>query len=563
MFFYAPPLLATELKAAADQQLGQQIIINDQQFKSRWAFSETKGIGRPQTSLWLPLDVLVSRLGFVQSRVETGDQLTWYGRTVPLGSLATKTLDDEVAINVADWLNATGVQWKINASTLNLELPAPRLKALRRGKGGMSSRLVFDLNGPGFVQRVGNDLILQIKTNNAQRTKLKQLGLILGRGQDRANLRLKGAAESLATLTLNQPWRIVLDGIGTTSSKASIQAPLLNPTIQELIKQGLILDTKVLSVGVKPLRVFRVGTHPTKQGLKLKPLAPAGSQQRLRYLSQLAQPSGALIAVNGGFFNRVKQLPLGALRQNGIWLSGPILNRGAIGWDSGNDLQFGRLRLNQELKVSGGQRWGLGFLNSGYVKRGLSRYTRAWGPYYRSLSGQERALLISQGRVERSYSSNELARGIALISGKELVVARGGAPLPAQIGSAVTLTAKASNSLGNQPNVLGGGPLLLQNSRVVLAGRQEGFSQNFMALAAPRTVVGQGLGKTWLLTVKGAAGSDPTLLETALAMKQLGLTDALNLDGGSSTSLLISNNLVMTGRGMPPRVQNGLGLVPR
>jgi hypothetical protein len=48
-----------------------------------------------------------------------------------------------------------------------------------------------------------------------------------------------------------------------------------------------------------------------------------------------------MVAVNGGFFNRVRQLPLGAVRLDSEWLSGPILNRGAIGWDRNGPLMFG------------------------------------------------------------------------------------------------------------------------------------------------------------------------------------------------------------------------------
>ena len=108
---------------------------------------------------------------------------------------------------------------------------------------------------------------------------------------------------------------------------------------------------------------------------------------------------------------------------------------------------------------------------------------------------------------------------------------------------------------------MGGGPLLLLRGRVVLNGHQVGFSPGFLAVSAPRTVVAQDKERIWLLTVKGTNGSDPTLLETSLALRQLGLTEALNLDGGGSTTMLVANTTVMTGRGITPRVQNGLGFV--
>ena len=67
----------------------------------------------------------------------------------------------------------------------------------------------------------------------------------------------------------------------------------------------------------------------------------------------------------------------------------------------------------------------------------------------------------------------------------------------------------------------------------------------------------------WLLTLQGVEHAGPTLRETALLLQQLGLRDALNLDGGSSTGLMLSGTLSVQGRGVAARIHNGLGLVPR
>ena len=45
-------------------------------------------------------------------------------------------------------------------------------------------------------------------------------------------------------------------------------------------------------------------------------------------------------------------------------------------------------------------------------------------------------------------------------------------------------------------------------------------------------------------------------------MQQLGLSDALNLDGGSSTTLVAGGRTLINGSGSSPRIHNGLGLVP-
>ena len=553
-----PPPPTVEVRAA-NLFVGDRLNIDGQLIEAPWRWRGHRDGTANQ--LWLPLDLLVGRFGFRRSTQPNGQQLQWYGSKASLKSLPQITLQDEVALNVAEWLTTTGVKIKRKSKTLHVELPTPRLKGLRQGKGSNSNRLVLDLSGPALVQSLDNNLFLNLQATAQQRRQMKALGLMPK--QQRNGLMLIGQAEALSSLTLDKPWRIVLDGIGKHSNATNLRSPLLNPSIQALIQRGLIFDTKVVNVGVKPLQITRVGTNLSKQGLLLRPLPQINHQQGLRFLNQLAQPADALIAINGGFFNRVRQLPLGALRRDGTWFSGPILNRGAIGWGPTGHLSFGRLQLQQELQGSKGQRWNLETLNSGYVQRGLSRYTRAWGPIYQALSGEEKAMMIINGRVVQSFQQVQLARGVPLSKDGDLVVARGGFPLPAATGETVSIRMKASHPLGELPQVLGGGPLLLQNGRVVLSGRQEGFSPSFLSLAAPRSVVGQGGGKLWLLTLKGARGSDPTLLETSLALQQLGIRDGLNLDGGSSTSLLVANQLVVTGRGTPPRIHNGLGLILR
>ena len=558
---FPPPL--PELRTS-DMVRGDRIDIDGQRVTAEWAWQGSGPTGPER--LWLPLDLLESRLGFRRGQVTPDQTLEWFGSVQKLATLPSQTLGDEVGLEVADWLRDVGVTMNRSRGLLVLGLPSARLQRLRQGKGSTADRLVFDVDGPLFVQRRGNDLLLDLRIDRSQRRLLQRLNL--NPRQTDSGLELRGQASRLRSLSLAAPWRVVLDGVSTGSPAALSRRqetrplPVANPAIASLIRRGFVLERRTVRVGAKPLELLRAGGDLRLLGLTLAPLAMKGRQQGLRFLPQLSQPAGALVAVNGGFFNRIKQLPLGALRRGGQWLSGPILNRGVVAWGDGGSPVFGRLRLDQELRVDGGRRWGLGFLNSGYVQRGLSRYTAAWGPHYRALSGGEQALLIRGGAVTEHYGSAQLNRGVRLPKGADLVVARGRAPLPAEPGERVTLMQRPNMPLGDLPNVLGGGPLLMQAGRVVLNGRGEGFSPGFLGLAAPRTVIGKGRGGTWMITVRGVAGSGPTLLETALAVQQLGLTDALNLDGGSSTTLVAAGSTLMTGRGSAPRIHNGLGLVP-
>ena len=564
MFLSPPPPVPVAEVRTADRVTGSEVKIGGLASKGAWQW-----VGNDQHSpiqLWIPLDVLIGRLGFQRVNGEGGEALEWFGQRVPLQKLTKRSLDDEVAIDAAPWFKKLNVVTSHRRGVLSISLKAPRVQRLRQGRGSTAGRLVLDLSGPALVQRQNDDLWLGISITAAQDAKLRAIGLKTKR--ERQGLRLEGRADR-PTLTLATPWRIVIDGLSSSrttrvrSSGNALQSALLNPEIQAASRNGLVLDARTFRVGVKPVKVFRAGVPFNSKSLELRPLAARGAQTGIRFLSQLAKPEQALLAVNGGFFNRVRQLPLGALRVDGTWLSGPILNRGAIGWTAGHKLLFNRLRLDQSMQVNGGRRWGLGFLNSGYVQRGLSRYTRAWGPFYKALSGEEKAITVKDGVTINLHDRAELSRGVPLTPGASLIVSRAGAPLPAQTGDRVNISLRPSNPVGEQPQVLAGGPLLLKNGQVVLRGRQEGFSAGFLSLAAPRTVVAQDRSRVWLMTLKGTSGSDPTLLETTLALQQLGMLDALNLDGGSSTTLLAANQTLMTGRGVTPRVQNGLGVVRR
>ena len=553
-----PPEPLPQIRAVAPRR-GNTVGIGGERIKSAW---EWRGNSSTQPDqLWLPLDFLEARLGFRRQARPGGDALEWFGRTVALRGLDSRALGDEVGFDVGDWLSSVGVTTQRKQETLTLGLPSPALQGLRRGKGATAGRLVLDLDGPTFAQRIGTDLAFALRVTTRQRNILKQLGL--DPIQEGQLLRLQGQAIRLRSLSLAKPWRMVLDGVGNpnVAVQSRGELPQDNAALSPFMQKGLVMEERTINVGVKPLRIFRVGGRLKALGLRLQPLAKEGRQQGLSFLPELSRSANALAAINGGFFNRINQLPLGALRRDGTWLSGPILNRGVIAWSRDSSLHFGRLELLQELQVNSAKRWRLGFLNSGYVQKGLSRYTPGWGSMYRALSGNEEALLIRSGRVEQEWGPASLRRGVPIPTGTDLIVSRGGAALPARRGDRVKLFMWSRSELGLHTNVLGGGPLLMRQGRIVLDGRSETFSPSFLRLTAPRTVVGQGRHGQWMLTVHGAAASDPTLLETALAAQQLGFTDALNLDGGSSTTLVVGNQTVMNGRGSTPRVHNGLGLI--
>ena len=111
-------------------------------------------------------------------------------------------------------------------------------------------------------------------------------------------------------------------------------------------------------------------------------------------------------------------------------------------------------------------------------------------------------------------------------------------------------------SLAGQALVTGGGPRLLTDGRVSVAARPEGFAPleapgffgSFVASRQPRTLAGvRADGRLLLVTVDGRRpgwSAGVTLPEAARVMRSLGARDALNLDGGGSSAMVVRGELV-------------------
>ncbi|MFM7731977.1 MAG: phosphodiester glycosidase family protein [Cyanobium sp.] len=563
-----PPVPAPLLQAvppAGAQRRGGGLLLNGRPQRAAWEWIDGTDGGPGQ--LWLPLEVLQNQLGF-SSRSRSGGELDleWFGRNLLVPTAAQRSLADEVAVDVAPVLRAIGVQTAVRGDTLELRLPPPRLLQVRRSGSAGSRRVVLDLEGPALV-RAGDagPLVLAITAGADQLPLLKELGL-QGR-QGAGELTLLSGAPPRRVFTLGGPARVVIDlpADATATGPGGGQEPAqprIDPRLQALLGPQLQWDRRTLPLGSGRVRINAVRLDPRTSALSLRPLSRAAGMEGLSSLGQLARERDALVAINGGYFNRVRRLPLGALREDGRWRSGPILGRGAIGWEARSLPRFGRLSLRESLIDRDGREWPLLTVNSGWVQRGLSRYTADWGPWYRALSSGETGLLLRDGVVSERIDPARLAAGVALRPGDMLVVARAGAVLPAAEGDTLSLRSVPSDPLGQASNVMGGGPLLLQDGRFVLNGSQEGFAAAFLSQGAPRTVIGSDGVRVWLITLEGVDDAGPTLAETANLLLGLGVRDALNLDGGSSTGLVMGGVHTVKGRGVAGSVHNGLGLVP-
>lgn len=369
-------------------------------------------------------------------------------------------------------------------------------------------------------------------------------------------------------------WQFQIDGAVLTIAAPAAQAlggmlsrPLLGlgaPADRQIRwAPGILWQRQTIDLGKAkfPLTLLRLDLKTP--GLTLKPITANPSQMvAVAPMLRTHELWQSIASINGGFFNRKNRHPLGAVKQNGQWLSGPILGRGAIGWTDRGELGFDRLVLRETLRTDRGVTLPLVALNSGYIQGGLSRYSPAWGPAYTPLSDRELILTVEGDRVVQQIQAGAAAEASSYPIPPQgyLIVARSSASTAPKLGTQLTL--ESSDELSRYPNVMGAGPLLLKDRRVVLDAKREQFSDAFIKESALRSVIASFADGTIAIIAiqERIGGRGPTLAETAQIMTQLGAVNALNLDGGSSTSLVLGDQLLNRSLKGRAQVHNGLGV---
>lgn len=470
-------------------------------------------------------------------------------------------------LDITDWATQQGWRLQARGNRLQIQTPAATVLAGRRGQHAWGDRLVLEVNRPTpWILEEGNrsfTLLLQ-----ADQASTFDPGALMTAGR---------ALQSLDITTLDTG-KIQLRGTLTSGFRPRVwSVPGPNRIILDLTQQpvprdiqwapGLRWVTTYVTAGATPFPVHQLRVTLGKPSLALAPIWPG--RERVPGIAPLATTAkswGAAAAINGGFFNRNNQLPLGAIRQDGRWISGPILNRGAIAWHPAGRFLIDRLALSEGLTTVRNDTFAIGQLNSGYVQAGMGRYTTAWGRAYTPVVDNEILVSVHQGRVIRQVQAGAAGMGRYPIPGGGYLLAlrayaTGARSLPP--GTGLTLISQAQPERFEAfPNVMGGGPLLVRQGQTVVNAQAEGFSDAFATQAAPRSVAGVTADNTLLLVAihRSPGGRGPTLREAAEIMVQLGAQEALNLDGGNSASLYLGGSLINRHGSTVGRVHSGLGV---
>ncbi len=285
----------------------------------------------------------------------------------------------------------------------------------------------------------------------------------------------------------------------------------------------------------------------------------------LETTSSIATRHGALAAINAGFFRLDKSIfagdAAGVLMIDGKLLSESHADRIAlkISNESGkteaemvrlNAIQFLRIK-NKDLDVSG--------INRELKTDELVLFTPEFN--HTTLTDGKCLEIIVEGRkvirIADGKGSNVIPQNGFVLSAtgnrrEELLK-------QIKIGEKVltnTRFRKVKSGIGDEakifssPNIediIGGVPQLVKNGKIEITWEQEKSSKSFVETRHPRTAVAKLKdGKFLMVTVDGRQKESVgmNLNELAALLLELGAVDAMNLDGGGSTTMFIGGKVV-------------------
>lgn len=290
-------------------------------------------------------------------------------------------------------------------------------------------------------------------------------------------------------------------------------------------------------------------------------------------VSSMVERQGAVAGVNGDFFDINRsgsalraEVTGGELRKGPVDLSGAYA---AFGGDEGLG-GLAQVALDGTVTTPDGP-VELGGLNqSGLAAGAVGAFTPVWGTYPRAAAvgtaTQVREVVVADGRVtavaDGSTDAPIPSDGFVLLGRDAGATALAGL----EVGDAVGLTYAPRSSDGRTLDVAVGGNVVLVRDGELVAGLDDAAIN-----LAPRTAVGfaDGGRRMFLVTVDGRQRDSRglTIRELGALLERMGADEALNLDGGGSTTMVarepgeepgIRNN---PSDGFERQVPNGLGVL--
>lgn len=473
--------------------------------------------------LLVPLEMLQAAFEMEAEKHRDGEAVCWVLQTPGAEILDVRQGGHtDRARLVLDLEGPTGFSWREEGGQLIVEVPAPKSRA----------------SGPSFVRLLSFDdpLISQVRQGPT------------GSGASRVEI-THNSSEAPDVFSLGSPPRIVVDLLRDEADylPPEPEVPEL-PKTPKLPKSAGVLQVRNFGTPRGPTRVFVLNLDPRSEQVEVRPELAGPTINQRAPVKLICTRHRAYAGVNGGFFS-YQGPPLGMLVIDGEWIKAPRDERTVLGIAEDGELLMDRLQFKGRVHFSGHGYLELTALNRGHAEdSSLVMYTRRWGSQVKGAERRTRLVVDRTGMVTRVESDGT---SVAIPPGGFVLSGNGGfAPSlrKVEVGTVVTVELKTEPAWPKLKHAIGGGPRLVKNGREHITARPEKFRSDVYAGARPRTAAGITKdGRLVLVAVEGGRAGDGggmTLQELASTMIKLGVEQAMNLDGGGSTTFVVEGRVI-------------------
>lgn len=356
----------------------------------------------------------------------------------------------------------------------------------------------------------------------------------------------------------------LLFAVGTMNPVVAQSATTVQAQPWTAVVNGVAHKQEVLEQGPWNINVLRVEYGHPSIGIEMSP--GKGRMYQGETVSDTVKrfrsgQVGAVAAVNGDFWSSNSRMydPIGLSVSNGMINNFPSSKRSVFALSRTGRPYIGKVSLKVTMSDQMGNVFPITQINSRWADaKDAVLYTGNYQGVVPPTDGKRFAVNLT-GRQEFLPNQPAQARLVALEAASTVTLKQGELLLQIKRSAAgrflldgngvVTLAASMPEVGGVVTAVCGGGPAIVRKGKVDVALAAEGISKDFSETRHPRTAVGFDADAKvlWLVTVDGrqrGVSVGMSLEELARYMASIGCKDAMNLDGGGSTSMAIGDRIV-------------------
>ena len=443
-----------------------------------------------------------------------------------------------------------------------LVMPTAYLDKVRHHADQDSFRIVLELSSiPAYtvsVTETPHQVEIELP-DTVNRSAVGQLSFVdpfidklrfvdLGGGRFKAVVSLKLPVLPKVSM-LSSPNRLVIDLLKNYQSRS-----------EYVIAPGLIYREFLAGRSAGPVRAHLLEVD-FKAGYALRPVLSNDSVAGIEALSEMAARSQAVAMINGPYYMRSGEI-LGLLKIDQTLVSTPDTPRTSFGVLPDGKIIFDSPAFTGHVELPDKTKIPIDGVNRGRGESELILYNTYYA-YWTLTAGGGREFLVRDGRIVDIRNDN------SVISEGTVVLSASGrqAWLMAdlKIGDPLKIVQTLGPVWDKVTQAVGAGPCLVKNGEIYMTTLGEEFGSDVAGGRAPRTALGITKdGKALLVVVDGRSRSSVgyTLLELARFMLEQGAVEAMNLDGGGSSQMIIGSQIVNTpSDGRERRLGAGIAVV--